>query len=56
MALSKYSDFLNASKDTLINYCSVRGMNTSGNTKIELVAKAFTAMDLKFDIIESSEE
>ena len=56
MAFTKYSDFLNVSKDTLINYCSVRGMSTSGNTKVELVAKAFTAMDMKFEIVLSSEE
>ena len=47
MALTKYSDFLSASKPTLITYCSVRGMSTSGNTKTELVAKAFTAMEMK---------
>ena len=46
MALTKYSDFLSASKPTLITYCSVRGMSTSGNTKTELVAKAFTAITL----------
>ena len=56
MALTKYSDFLSASKPTLITYCSVRGMSTSGNTKTELVAKAFTAMEMKFEIIMSSDE
>ena len=56
MALTKYSDFLSASKSTLITYCSVRGMSTSGNTKTELVAKAFTAMEMKFEMIMSSDE
>ena len=40
---------------TLRDFLSVRGMITSG-TKSELVARAFTAVELKLPIIDSSEE
>ena len=39
----------------LINYLSVRGLNTSGR-KLEPVARAFAAFELKMNIIASPEE
>ena len=47
MPLDKYED--------LTNYLSVRGLNTSAR-KVELVARAFAAFELKMNIIASSEE
>lgn len=55
MPLEKYEDFLELSVKHLSDYLSVRGMNTSGR-KVELVARAFAAFELKMDIIASSEE
>ena len=55
MPLEKYEDFLDLSIKDLTNYLSVRGLNTSGR-KVELVARAFAAFELKMNIIASSEE
>ena len=55
MPLETYEDFLEISVKQLTDYLSVRGLNTFGR-KIELVAKAFAAMELKMEIIESTEE
>ena len=55
MPLEKYEDFLDLSIKDLTNYLSVRGLNTSGR-KVELVARAFAAFELKMKIIASSEE
>ena len=52
MGLETYEDFLNLKQ--LSDFLSVRGLSTSG-VKVELVACAFTAIELKFDIIESAE-
>ena len=38
-----------------MDYLSVRGLKTAGK-KIELVARAFTAMKMKMEIIENAEE
>ena len=38
-----------------MDYLSARGLNTSGE-KVELIARAFAAFELKMDIIASSEE
>ena len=50
MLREKYEDFLNLNTKQ-----TVRGLNTSGR-KIELVARVFTAVELRLDIIESSEK
>ena len=55
MPLEKYENFLELSIHQLTGYLSVRGLNTSG-VKVELVARAFAAMELKIPINQSSEE
>ena len=55
MPLEKYEDFLDLQIKDLTNYLSVRGLNTSGR-KVEIVARAFAAFELKMNIIGSSEE
>ena len=54
MPLTTYEDFSELSVKQLTDYLSVRGLNTSGR-KVELIARAFAAMELKLDIIQSSE-
>ena len=55
MALSTYKDFLQLGMKGLQDYLPVRGLNTTGR-KIELVAQAFAALEMKLPIIASSEE
>ena len=55
MPLVKYEDFLDLPIKDWTNYLSVRGLNTSGR-KVELVATAFLAFELKMNVIASSEE
>ena len=55
MPLQKYEDFLELSIEQLVDYLSVRGLNASGK-KVELLAQAFAAFELKMDIIASSED
>ena len=55
MPLEKYEDFLDLLIKDPTNYLSVHGLNTSGR-KVELVARAFSAFELKMNIIASSEE
>ena len=55
MLLEKYEDFFDLSIKDLTNYLAVRGLNTSGR-KVELVARALAAFELKMIIIASSEE
>ena len=55
MALSKYEDFLELGRNSLVDFLAVRGLNTSGK-KIELVAPAFAAVDMKLPILASSTE
>ena len=50
-----YKKFLELSVKQLVDYLSVRGLNTSGKI-VELVAQAFAVFELKIDIIASSEE
>ena len=54
MPLGKYEGFLDLSIKDLTNYLSVPGLNTSGR-KVELVARAIAAFELKMNIIASSE-
>ena len=54
MPLTICEDFLEPSVKQLTDYLSVRGLNTSGR-KVDLIARAFAAMELKLDIIQSSE-
>ena len=51
----KYEDFLEWPVKQLQGYLSVRGLNTSGR-HVELVARSFSAMELKLPIIQSEEE
>ena len=46
MPLTTYEDFLGLSVKQLTNYLSVCVLNTSGR-KVELIARAFAAMELK---------
>ena len=55
MHLGKYEDLLDLSVKDLTNYLSARGLNTSGR-KVELVATAFPAFEVKMNKISSSEE
>ena len=54
MPLGSYEDFLDLSVHQLTDYLAVRGLSSPGR-KVELVAKAFAAMELGLGIIESSE-
>ena len=54
MPLTTYEDFMELSLKQLSDYLSARGLSTSGK-KVELIARTFAAMELKLDIIESSE-
>ena len=51
----KYEDLLDLSIKVLTNCLSARGLNTSGR-KVELVARAFPAFEIKMNKISSSEE
>ena len=55
MALNTYKYFLQLGMKGLQDYLSARGLNTTGR-KIELVAQAFAALEMKLPIIASSEE
>ena len=55
MVLSTYEDFLQLGMNCLQDYLSARGLNTTGR-KIELVARAFAAFEMKLPIIASSEK
>lgn len=55
MLTEKYKDFLNLTTIQLANFLAVRWLNTSGR-KVKLVATVFAALELKLDIIESSEQ
>ena len=55
MPLGKYVDFFNFCIKDLANYLSVSGSNTSGR-KVELVARAFPAFELKMNMIASSDK
>ena len=46
MPLTTYEDFLGLSVKQLTNYLSVCVLNSSGR-KVELIARAFAAMELK---------
>ena len=41
--------------NTLVDFLAVRGLKTSGK-KVELVARAFSAVELNLPIVQSSEE
>ena len=55
MPLGKYEDFFDLCIKDLTNYLSVSGLNTSGR-KVELVARAFPAFELKMNMIGSSDK
>ena len=55
MPLHSYEDFLDLTVKQLTDYLSVRGLNSSGR-KVELVARAFAAMEMKIEIVQSTQE
>ena len=55
MHLGKYEELLDLSVKDLTNYLSACGLNTYSR-KVELVARAFTAFELKMNKIASSED
>ena len=55
MPLEKYEDFLNLGVKELTDHLAVRGLKTSGK-KVEFVARAFAAFELKLEIAESPED
>ena len=55
MALSTYEDFLQLGMNCLQDYLSARGLNTTGR-KIELVARAFAAFEMKLPIEEEQQK
>ena len=55
MALSKYEDFMGLGTHTLVDFLTIRGLKTTGR-KAELVACAFSAVELDLPIIQSSEQ
>lgn len=54
-SLSKLEDFMALGMYTLVDFLAVRGLNTS-EKKVELVARAFSAVELNLPIVQSSEE
>ena len=55
MPLHSYEDFLDLTVKQLTDYLSVRGLNSSGRI-VELVARAFAAMEMKIEIVQSTQE
>ena len=55
MPLHSYEDFLDLTVKQLTDYLSVLGLNSSGR-KVELVARAFAAMEMKIEIVQSTQE
>ena len=51
-----YDDFLSLSVVALRSFLSVRGIPSSGYSKVELVARAFSASEMNLPIIMSNEE
>ena len=56
MPLEKYEDFLNLGVKELTHYLAVRGLKNLWEKKVELVARAFAAFELKLEIVASSED
>lgn len=56
MATSSYENFLNMTVQSLQDYLTVRGISVSGYKKAELVARAFSAAEMKLPIVMSCEE
>ena len=55
MLTEKHENFLNLTTIQLANFLAIRWLNTSGR-KLKLIATVFAALELKLDIIESSEQ
>ena len=49
MSLTKYEDFLHLGVNALTNFLAVRGLSTGGR-KIEMVARAYAAVEMKIPI------
>ena len=56
MSLRQYQDFLELTTGQLKDYLTVRGVTTTNNRKVELIANAFAAMDMGLGFVASSEE
>ena len=56
MASKTYEDFLSLGINFLENYLNVRGVATSGYSKVELIARAFSPLQMNLPIVISSAE
>ena len=58
MAISpeSYQDFLEMGVNQLKEYLSMRGISVSGYSKVELVARAFSAVEMDIPVLLSNEE
>ena len=56
MAAKTYEDFLSLGINFLKNYLIVRGVATSGYSKVELVARVFSPSQMNLAIVISSAE
>ena len=54
MPLTTYDDFMELSVKQISDYLSVRDLSTS-EKMVELIARTFGALELKFGIVESTE-
>ena len=55
MPLHSYKDVSDLTVKQLTDYLSVRGLNSTGH-KVELVAWAFAAKEMKIEIVHSTQE
>ena len=53
---TSYNNFLNFSKEALVEFLSIRGISSSGKAKVELVALAYSAVQLNLPVKKSTEE
>ena len=51
-----YQDFLEMGVNQLKEYLSMRGISVSGYSKVELVARDFSAAEMNLPVLRSNEE
>ena len=51
-----HQDFLETGVNQLKEYLSMRGISVSGYSKVELVARAFSAAEMNLPVLLSNEE
>ena len=56
MAGKTYEDFLSLGVNSLKSYLNVRGVATSGYSKVELVARVFSGSEMNLPIVMPSKE